>query len=95
MRSVTSNEAKARFGSLLDDAREAPVLITKHGRVVAVMVSADEYTVLADAKRARLRAEIDVGISELGRGEGTPYDSARLAALGAAVKLSGRAKLPA
>ena len=40
---VAAREAKNRFGELLDAASQAPVHITKNGREVAVMLSADEY----------------------------------------------------
>ena len=36
-------DAKNRFGELLDAARREPVVIKKHGRSVAVMLSAEEY----------------------------------------------------
>lgn len=36
-------DAKNRFGELLDAARREPVIIKKHGRSVAVMLSTEEY----------------------------------------------------
>ena len=36
-------DAKNRFGELLDAARHEPVVIKKHGRSVAVMLSTEEY----------------------------------------------------
>ncbi|PIQ92395.1 MAG: prevent-host-death protein [Parcubacteria group bacterium CG11_big_fil_rev_8_21_14_0_20_39_22] len=58
----SAKEAKNNFGRLLDDARESPVSIEKHGRRVAVVVSSkdyDEFEKIRDAywgeaaKRAR------------------------------------------
>lgn len=43
MKTMTANEAKQSFGRLLDDARREPVLIEKHKRPAAIMISADEY----------------------------------------------------
>jgi prevent-host-death family protein len=40
---LTANEAKTRFGELLDAAQREPVRITRHQRVVGVMVSAQDY----------------------------------------------------
>lgn len=48
MKSMSAKEAKNAFGLLLDTARAEPVAIVKHGRRVAVVVSAEEYDRLAD-----------------------------------------------
>jgi prevent-host-death family protein len=49
MKSMSAKEAKNAFGLLLDTARAEPVTIVKHGRRVAVVVSAEEYERLARA----------------------------------------------
>ncbi|MBL6932232.1 MAG: type II toxin-antitoxin system prevent-host-death family antitoxin [Rhodospirillales bacterium] len=43
MRTMTANDAKKHFGELLDTARREPVSVQKHGRPVAVMLSAEDY----------------------------------------------------
>ena len=43
MRVITAHDAKNRFGQFLDAARNAPVRVTKNGRVVAVMMSVEHY----------------------------------------------------
>ena len=43
MKTVPAREAKNRFGRLIDDARVEAVTIEKHGRAVAVVMSASEY----------------------------------------------------
>lgn len=48
MRTFTANEAKTHFGELLDAAQRGPVQVTRHKRVVGVMVSAEDY---ADMRR--------------------------------------------
>lgn len=48
MKSMSAKEAKNAFGLLLDTARAEPVTIVKHGRRVAVVVSAEEYDRLID-----------------------------------------------
>lgn len=60
-------KAKSRFGKTLDCAREAPVEILRHGKRVAVIISAEEFDRLErlsrieddlfDLQRARKRAE--------------------------------------
>ncbi|MEE2023166.1 type II toxin-antitoxin system Phd/YefM family antitoxin [Alkalimonas mucilaginosa] len=43
MESITANEAKTHFGSLLLKAQASPVGINKNGKAVAVMISAEEF----------------------------------------------------
>ena len=50
MRSMSAHDAKARFGQLLDAARSEPVMIKKHGRGVAVLVSKEEFDALQQVK---------------------------------------------
>jgi prevent-host-death family protein len=61
-------EAKNRFGELLDTAQREPVTIEKHGRAVAVMVSAEDYKELEALRLAALRAEIRKGLDDIGAG---------------------------
>ena len=87
MKTISANEAKARFGQLLDAARMEPVTIEKHGRPVAVLVSKQEYDDIQAAKLARLRAEVQRGIDAIGRGDFTEYDEADLEQLAGRLKL--------
>ena len=43
MQTYTANEAKTHFGALLDAAQRGPVQVTRHKRVVGVMVGAQDY----------------------------------------------------
>ena len=43
MQIYTANEAKTHFGKMLDAAQRGPVQVTRHKRVVGVMVSAEDY----------------------------------------------------
>lgn len=43
MQTFTANAAKTRFGELLDRVQRAPVQVTRHNRVVGLMVSAQDY----------------------------------------------------
>ena len=92
MARMSANDAKARFGQLLDAAQRAPVTIEKHGRAVAVVLSSEDYEELQAMKLERLRAAVDVGIDQLARGEGTEYDRRGLRELGTRIKAEGRKK---
>jgi prevent-host-death family protein len=70
MKPMSANEAKKHFGELLDTARREPVTVEKHGRRVAVMMSAEDFDDIQQIKLERLRAEIDIGRQQLARGEG-------------------------
>jgi prevent-host-death family protein len=43
MKTLTAKDAKYGFGRLIDMARAEPVLVAKHGRPVAVVMSVEEY----------------------------------------------------
>ncbi len=43
MQTVSANEAKARFGAVIEQVQREPVMITRHGRASAVVLSATEY----------------------------------------------------
>ncbi len=90
MQKMTANEAKARFGQLLDTARREPVTIEKHGRPVAVMLSTEEYKELESLKLDRLRAEIQIGLDQIERGEVIKLDEAGLLQLAEEIKAEGR-----
>ncbi len=46
MVTVTSKEAKDKFGVLVDTARREPVTITKHNRPAVVVISSERYAEL-------------------------------------------------
>lgn len=43
MQTYTANEAKTHFGQLLDAAQRGPVQVTRHKRVVGVMLNPEDY----------------------------------------------------
>ncbi|MFT4103791.1 MAG: type II toxin-antitoxin system Phd/YefM family antitoxin [Burkholderiaceae bacterium] len=59
MRSFTANEAKTRFGEFLDRAQRGPARVTRHDRVVGVMVSAEDYEAMRVFYADRLRRTMD------------------------------------
>jgi len=68
MRRMAALEAKNRFGEMLDAAQREPVSIEKHGRPVAVVVSAEDYRELEALKLAKLRGEIQLGLDDVAEG---------------------------
>ncbi len=54
MRMISSIDAKARFGQLLDAAGRAPVTVTRKGRPAAVVMSVEDYERLRGAGWTRL-----------------------------------------
>ncbi|PZQ75377.1 MAG: prevent-host-death protein [Variovorax paradoxus] len=53
MQVMSSVEAQNRFGQLIDAAQREPVGITRRGRPVAYIVSAQEMEELLEARRLR------------------------------------------
>jgi len=52
MKTVTALEAKTRFAEIMEAAQRLPVSITRNGRPLVVIVSADSY-----ARRQRMARE--------------------------------------
>ena len=68
MKAIAAKDAKNNFGEMMDTVQREPVTIEKHGRPVAVIMSANAYQKM---KLERLRTEVKKGADELDRGEGT------------------------
>ena len=58
MQVVTANEAKTRFGELLDKAQREPVGVLKHDRMVGVMVSVQDFEAMRAFYADRLRHQL-------------------------------------
>ena len=59
MREIAARDAKNRFGHLLDASQRAPVLLTRKGRGVSVVMSVEQYERLRGAAWERLTATMD------------------------------------
>lgn len=59
MNVMTANEAKTKFGEILLMSQREPVQISKHGKPVAVLVSAEDFVSTDELKLQllQLRAE--------------------------------------
>ncbi|HEY1253907.1 MAG TPA: type II toxin-antitoxin system Phd/YefM family antitoxin [Terracidiphilus sp.] len=56
MVTVTSVEAQNRFGQLIDGAQREIIIVTRHGRPAAFIVSPRDMEELLDTRRRRSRA---------------------------------------
>ena len=61
MQTFTANDAKQRFGELMEQALQEPVSITRHGRPSVVVTSDAEYRELLALKYENLKAEVRRG----------------------------------
>ncbi len=52
MTTIAANQAKQNFGQVLDSAQREPVLIQKHNRPAAVLLSTQEYDRLRGLNRS-------------------------------------------
>lgn len=68
METIAAADAKTNFGALLDKVQRGPVVISKNGRAVAVMVSAADYEEQQQLKIEVLRREIQKGLDDVKRG---------------------------
>jgi prevent-host-death family protein len=59
MRTVSATKASQNFAAILDQSQREPVLIQRHERDIAVVMSAEEYE-----RGRRLRAEELIRLSE-------------------------------
>jgi len=69
MKVIPAAEAKTNFGALLDSAQREPVTISKKGRLVAVMMSVQEYEEHEALKLEHLRKKIRKGLKQLDKGK--------------------------
>lgn len=64
MQTFTANEAKTRFGELIDRVQREPIQVTRHNRVVGVMVSAEDYHAMREFYADRLRRTLKQNAEE-------------------------------
>lgn len=75
MKTLTAREAKNSFGELLDMAQREPVIVTKRGRPVSVMLSIEEMQELTNNGKERnpdLIEGIKQGLADSKAGRVTP-----------------------
>ncbi|AMO55101.1 antitoxin [Endozoicomonas montiporae] len=74
MHALSANEAKTHFGDMLLKAQRSPVQISKNGKPVAVVISADEYKSIEELKLQMLQlraaqAKTDIAAGKLADGD--------------------------
>ena len=68
-KAIPSAEAKTNFGVLLEKVQREPLAISKKGRLVAVLMSMDEFETHQRLKLEQLRREVQAGLAELEAGK--------------------------
>jgi len=66
MQVLSANYAKTQFGQMIDMAQKEPVRITRHNRVVGVMVSAQDYEDMRAFYANRLKHRLEVTAASAG-----------------------------
>ena len=58
METLTANEARVKFGDLLIKSQKGPVQITRSGKPISVMISADDYETMEEMKMRYLKEKL-------------------------------------
>ena len=66
---IPAAQAKTNFGALLEKVQREPLMISKKGRPVAVLMSMDEFEAHQRLKLNQLRQEVQAGLAELEAGK--------------------------
>ncbi len=69
MITMTANDAKTRFGELLDQAQREPVRVMRHNRLAGVVVSAKDYEAMRAFYANRLQHTLDKAAADAGLSE--------------------------
>jgi prevent-host-death family protein len=72
MQKLTAQEARTRFGQFLDCAQRGPVQVIRRGRVVGVMVSAEDYEAMRVFYAHRLLSTLNETAASAARAGLTP-----------------------
>ncbi len=75
METLTSNQAKTQFGDLLLKVQRNPVGITRNGKPVAVMLSAEDYAAIESLKMELLQQSLQRSLSDIEAGRVRDGDS--------------------
>ena len=69
MQGIPAAKAKTNFGALLERAQREPLMISKKGRPIAVLMSMDEFEMHQRIKLEQLRLEVKAGLADLEAGK--------------------------
>ena len=68
MDTVTANEAKTRFGELLLRSQREPVQISRNGKPVAILISAEDFESVEALKLQLLQTRANRALAEIEAG---------------------------
>jgi prevent-host-death family protein len=68
METLTANEARIKFGELLIKSQKAPVQITRSGKPLSVMISAENYEYMEAIKMRYLKEELNKSLEDVAAG---------------------------
>ena len=68
MDTITASDAKKTFGDVVMKAQKEPVWINKHGKNVAVVMSASEFADIQALREKHLKQEIAKGMKSIREG---------------------------
>ncbi|ADU71491.1 type II toxin-antitoxin system Phd/YefM family antitoxin [Pantoea sp. At-9b] len=74
METITAQVAKTQFGELLMKAQREPVEISKHGKRVAVLMSAEEFDQIEALKLQMLRDKLARAEADIAAGRSMDGD---------------------
>jgi prevent-host-death family protein len=77
MKIASLADVKAQFSAFVKESAGGPVVVTRNGKPVAVLVGVNEDAEVEDlllAHSPRLRALLDASRRELAEGKGIPHD---------------------
>ena len=66
---IPAAQAKTNFGVLLEKVQREPLTISKKGRLVAVLMSMEEFETHQRLKLERLRREVQAGLADMEAGK--------------------------
>ena len=69
MQSLSANDAKTKFGEMLLQAQREPVQINKNGKLVAVVISAEEYKSIEALKLHFLQNRLTQAKADIQKGK--------------------------
>jgi prevent-host-death family protein len=76
MEVITANEARVKFGELLIKSQRGPIQITRSGRPVSVLISAEDYELMEEMKEQYLKEKLAQSREDVANGrvvDGTAF----------------------
>ncbi len=68
METLTAQEARVKFGDLLIKSQKGPVQITRSGKPISVMISAESYALIEEMKMRYLKERLAKAEDDIANG---------------------------